>query len=71
MLMEEGLPGPLQRLHWRSHSRVYRSAFVMQGRAWVVALLNPSDGELHRQLKGFVALEAIDAIGADQAHQKR
>ena len=34
MLMEEGLPGPLQRLHWRSHSRVYRSAFVMQGRAW-------------------------------------
>ena len=33
----------------------------------MVALLNPSDGELHRQLKGFVALEAIKAVRACRA----
>jgi hypothetical protein len=33
----------------------------------MVALLNPSDGELHRQLKGFVVLEAIDAVRACRA----
>ncbi len=62
MLMEEGLPGPLQRLHWRSRCRGAQVSLRDAGQGQGLdALLNPSDGELHRQLKVFVVLESIDA----------